>query len=67
MTPLFIVERLIAGRSMRRLNPGHRTLVYGCWNLAEKVSFSLTFRAAKRARLADDREPQLVWPSEDRT
>jgi hypothetical protein len=52
---------------MGRLNRGRRTLVYGCWNFGQKVSISLTFRAVKRACLADDREPQLVWLSEDRT
>ena len=67
MTPLFIVERLIPGRSMGRLNRGGRSVVYGCSNFAQKVSFSLTFRAVKRARLADDREAQPVWSSEDRT
>jgi hypothetical protein len=67
MTPLFIVERLIAARSMGRLIPGYRSAVYGCSNSAQKVSFSLTFRAVKRTRPADDREPQLVWPSEDQS
>jgi hypothetical protein len=67
MTPTFIVERVIPGRSMPRLNLGHRTLVYGCSNIAQKVSLSLTFRTAKLARLGDDREPQLVWPPEDQT
>jgi hypothetical protein len=52
---------------MRLLSHGHRTLVNGCWNFAQKVSFSLTFRAVKRARPTDDREPQLVWSSEDQT
>jgi hypothetical protein len=52
---------------MRLLSHSHRTLVYGCWNFAQKVSLSLTFRAIKRVRPADDSEPQLVWSSEDQS